>query len=250
MERLYTGTLVTVEERTLPPANDEPEPPAGEVRRHCRSCRAELGSRFYRLGGMQVCAGCGEALGQRTQGQGKLRRGVLVGLVTAGLCAFGWGAATAASGRPLTALALVVGIAVGLAVQQGSGVHGGWRHQLAAVLLVYGTFVGRYVPPVFGGIADAIKTEREVAVAATATATATATTTTTATTDNSGDRTSRLATAKAYFVFTVVAWGLVLASPFLPGTASGWGLLALGAGMAVAFRLNRRVRIEGPFDSP
>jgi hypothetical protein len=61
------------------------------------------------------------------------------------------------------------------------------------------------------------------------------------------DQPSTFATLKAYFVFTVIAWGLVLASPFLPGTTSPLALLSLAAGMALAVRLNRRPRLRGPF---
>jgi hypothetical protein len=60
---------------------------------------------------------------------------------------------------------------------------------------------------------------------------------------------SASATLKAYFVFTVVAWGLVLAAPFMPGTSGFLGTFFLAAGMALAWRLNRRVRVLGPFPS-
>ena len=58
---------------------------------------------------------------------------------------------------------------------------------------------------------------------------------------------SARATLKAYFVFTVVAWGLVLAAPLMPGTSGFLGTFCLAAGMALAWRLNRRVRVLGPF---
>jgi len=57
------------------------------------------------------------------------------------------------------------------------------------------------------------------------------------------------ATLKAYFVFSLVAWGLVLAAPFMPGTSGFLGILFLAAGMALAWRLNRRVHVLGPFPS-
>ena len=119
-----------------------------------------------------------------------------------------------------------------------------------AALLVYGAFVARYVPPVFGGIADAIKQEHAAKVIAetspveAAAATATATTTTL---PAPPAQTSVLATLKAYFVFTAIAWGLVLASPFMPGSTGVLSLLALAAGMALAGRLNRRVSLRGPY---
>jgi membrane-bound ClpP family serine protease len=59
--------------------------------------------------------------------------------------------------------------------------------------------------------------------------------------------TSAAATLKAYLVFTLVAWGLVLAAPFMPGTSGLLGTILLVAGMALAWRLNRRARVLGPF---
>ena len=63
------------------------------------------------------------------------------------------------------------------------------------------------------------------------------------------ERTSVSATIEAYFVFALVAWGLVIAAPFLPNTSGLLGTLCLAAGMALAWRLNRRERILGPFPS-
>jgi hypothetical protein len=63
------------------------------------------------------------------------------------------------------------------------------------------------------------------------------------------ERNSVSATIKTYFVFTLVAWGLVLAAPFLPNTSGLLGTLCLAAGMALAWRLNRRDGVLGPFSS-
>jgi hypothetical protein len=60
-------------------------------------------------------------------------------------------------------------------------------------------------------------------------------------------RNSASATLKAYFVFTLVAWGLVLSAPWMPGTSGFLGILFLAAGMALAWWLNRRVHVLGPF---
>jgi hypothetical protein len=247
-----------LDEQARSQPSDDPEPPAGEIAQRCTSCRTEIASEFYLLRGRRVCRGCGEAIAQHPRGRATLPQGLGFGLVTAALCAFTWSTATVASGRPLLGLALVVGALIGTSVRKGSGGRGGWRSQVAAALLVYGAFVARYVPPVFGGIAEAIRKEHAVSTTTTPTPTATATATATATTTTTdpgearggGEKTSALATVKAYFVFAVVAWGLVLASPFLPATSSPWGLLALGAGMALAFHLSRRDRIEGPFANP
>ena len=61
---------------------------------------------------------------------------------------------------------------------------------------------------------------------------------------------STSATLKAYFVFTVVSWGLVLAAPFMPGTSGFLSTFCLAVGMALDWRLNRCVRVLGPFPPP
>jgi hypothetical protein len=246
------------------PAGDEPEAAAGELARRCGLCRAEIGGEFFLLHGSFVCPSCAQARERRQAGRGKLRRALLGGAAAAVATALVWHILTKATGRPFAGFALVAGIAVGLGVQRGAGRRGGWRYQLAAVLLVYGAFVLRFVPPVFGGIAEAIRREHATQVEGTEastltrtltmTLTTTGTTTTTATTTTRATgllepprRTSVMATLEAYFVFTAIAWGLVLASPFMPGTSGLLPLLALAAGMALAFHMNRRVRLRGPY---
>jgi hypothetical protein len=209
----------------------------------------EIAGEFFMLGSSLVCPSCAQAIGQHRTGRGKLRRALLAGAAAAIVTALVWYGLTRATGRPLALFAVVAGIAVGLTVHLGSGGRGGWRYQTAAVLLVYGVFVVRYIPPIFGGIADAIK--RDHAAEVREARPATTTTTATATEVPAGaSQTSVLATLKAYFVFAVIAWGLVLASPFMPGTTGVLPLLSLAVGMTVAHRLNRRVRLRGPFASP
>jgi hypothetical protein len=239
-----------VDKREEHPAGEEPEATAGELARRCGLCQTEIAGEFFTLGGSFVCPGCARGIALRQTGRGELRRALLAGAAAALLCALVWYLLTRATNRPLAELAAVAGIAVGLAVHRGSGRHGGWRYQVAAVLLVYGAFVVRYVPPVFGGIADAIKKEHAAQVGAMPPATATTTTTATTTgLPEAPPQTSVVATLKAYFVFTAIAWGLVLASPFMPGTTGLLPLLSLAIGMALAFHLNRRLRPRGPYTS-
>ncbi len=248
-----------IHQDSRPAGGDEPEAAAGELERRCSICHAAIPAEFFVLRGLLVCPTCAEGIQQRQAGRGKVRRALLFGAVTAAVSALVWYLLTAATSRQLAACAVLAGIAVGLAVHQGSGGRGGLRYQVTAALLVYAAFVLRYVPPVFGGIADAIKQEHATRVQAEnqpragaevpAPPAPTATTPATAAPGPgaAASRPSTLATLKAYFVFTAVAWGLVLASPFMPGTTGALTLLSLAAGMGLAFRLNRRVPIRGPF---
>ena len=242
---------------------DGPEAAVGELARRCSLCRGNISAKFYVMRGLLVCPGCAEGIERRQTGRGSIRRAALLGAAAAAVSAIVWFLATAATSWQLSGFAVVAGVAVGMAVHQGSGGRGGFRYQLIAALLVYTAFIVRFVPPVFGGIADAIKKDHATAVLAEAkeqradpakTTTATAATTTataipTPETPSLGERTSTIATLKAYFVFTAVAWSLVLASPFMPGTAGVLSLLSLAGGMALAWRLNRRASLEGPFSA-
>jgi hypothetical protein len=207
-----------------------------------------------------VCRECAHKIEQTQVGPKRLRGALLFGAAAAVVAALLWFLATAATGRPLSGIAILAGIVIGLAVHQGSRGRGGLRYQLAAALLVYAAFVVRYVPPVFGGIAGAIKKDHAAAQlaegkakpgtppAATAPSASTAPgAAIAAVVPAPGTQTSAIATLKAYFVFTTIAWGLVLASPFMPSTSGVLAVLSLAVGMALAFRLNRRPRLRGPF---
>jgi hypothetical protein len=226
-------------------------------------CRAPILARFFTLRGLPLCPDCADKIVKRHEGSGRRRRAAILGLVAAAVFAVLWFLATRATGRPLSPLALAAGLVVGLAVHQGSGGRGGLRYQVIAALLVYATFVVRYVPPVFGGIATSIKDQHGARIAAEAKGDASVTTTsnrppgqtqagpatkgTTPAATPVTQTTSAAATLKAYLVFTLVAWGLVLAAPFMPGTSGLLGTILLVAGMALAWRLNRRARVLGPF---
>ena len=242
------------------PPGDEPETTAGELARRCGRCRAVIPAEFFVLGAVVVCPTCARGIEQRLAGRGRFRRALLWGGVAATILASLWYLAAVASSRPLAGVAVLAGVSVGLAVHWGADRRGGLRYQIAAALLVYVAFVARYVPPVFGGVADAIKrqqateTERvpqgSAGAAAADPSTAHSPSPTVPTAESPGSRTSGWTTFKAYFVFTAVAWGLVLASPFLPGSLGVLSLLCLALGMAAAAVLNRRIPLRGPFPGP
>jgi hypothetical protein len=244
--------LLPVNNGDEPQNAEDPEATIGELASRCSLCHAALAGEYFTLRGLCLCPGCAEKIRERQRGRGNLRRALLFGFMVAAVLACLWFLAASASGRPLSPIALLAGVVVGLAVHQGSGGCGGLRYQVIAMLLVYVAFVVRFVPPVWGGMADAIKQEHAAAPAAAppspapATAPAPPSAAPQAAVPAPGQP-STFATLKAYFVFTVIAWGLVLASPFLPSTTSPLALLSLAAGMALAFRLNRRPRLRGPF---
>jgi hypothetical protein len=244
--------------------DEEPEATAGEIGSRCSLCRTAITAEFFSLRGLVLCPSCADGVRRRQSGGGNLRRALRFGFLAAAPTAIVWFLASAASGRPLSLVAVVAGVVIGLAVHQGSGGRGGLRYQIIAILLVYAAFVARFVPPVFGGIADAIKREHAAAQApapkpappapaatphGTVPPAVPAAAPSPSAPSPSAAEPSTFATLKAYFIFAAIAWGLVLASPFLPSTTSWLSLLSLAAGIALAFRLNRRPRLLGPFRS-
>ena len=246
-----------------PTGPDEPESATGELARRCALCRVPIAAQFFTTRNLILCPDCASKIVKRHEGSGRRRRAVLLGLAATALFAVLWFLATRSTGRPLSPLALAAGIVIGQAVHQGSSGRGGLRFQIIAVLLVYAAFVVRYIPPVFSGVADAIKEQHGAKMVAEQTSDAPSTAMPTpdlqpeqlseatkkhiSTATPMSAQSSASATLKAYFVFTVVAWGLVLAAPFMPGTSGFLGTFFLAAGMALAWRLNRRVRVLGPF---
>ncbi len=249
------------------PSSDEAEIATGELARRCSLCRVPIAGQFFTLRGLLLCPECAGNIESKHAGPGPRRRAAILGLAAAVVFAVLWFVANRSTGRPLSPLAVLAGLVIGMAVHQGSGGRGGLRYQVVAALLVYGAFVVRYVPPIFGGIADSIKEQHGAKLVTPKTgdapgdAPAPATPTLIGQQAQSGEATkkhistatpmsqqsSAIATLQAYFVFTLVAWGLVLAAPFMPQTSELIGILFLAAGILLASWLNRRVRVLGPF---
>ena len=230
--------------------SDEAEVATGELARRCALCHVPIAAQFFTMRCLIVCPDCASKVVKRQEAPGRRRRAAILGLATAAVFALLWFLATRSTGRPLSPLALAAGLAIGLAVHQGSGGRGGRRYQLIAVLLVYTAFIGRYVPPVFGGIADAIKEQHSKKWMGENNRDTPVTTTPEparplahsgkaiekhiSKLTSMSEQNSVSATIKAYFLFTLVAWGLVLAAPFMLGTSGFLGTLCLAAGLALA----------------
>lgn len=245
------------------PCTDEAESTTGELARRCSLCLVPIVAQFFTLRGLLVCPDCASNMEKKHAGPGRRRRAAILGSIAATVFAVLWFLTTRSTGRPLSMLAVLAGLVIGLAVQKGSGGRGGLRCQVLAALLVYGAFVVRYVPPIFGGIADSIKDQHGSKLAAQGahdapgaampaatgqpTQSGESTEKHVSTATPMSERSSVGATIEAYFVFTLVAWCLVLAAPFMPSTSGLLATIFLLAGMALAWRLNRRVRIKGPF---
>ena len=115
----------------------------------CAVCATPLYSSYFEVNGQTVCEGCCYKLREATplgSRPGRVLRATAAG-IGAGLAGtvLYW-AILAATGYEFGLIAIVVGFAVGKAVNWGSRGRGGWAYQTLAMGLTYLAIVGAYVP--------------------------------------------------------------------------------------------------------
>ena len=207
----------------------------------CGACAKTLTTEYYEANGVTVCADCCE----------KLRAVGTTGTsVTRGIRALGAGAAAALAGSVLYyailamsgyefgLIAIVVGMAVGKAVNWGAHGRGGWRYQTMAIALTYLAIVTSYVPLIISEIG-----KQPAAAEASAKPGQTATP---APQTPAADKAP--ATAAGAIAAIAILIGLVLALPFLGGLQNIMGVIIIGIGLYEAWKFNRKgqVTITGP----
>lgn len=128
----------------------------------CSSCSGPLGAQYFLANNHVVCEGCADQLNTLRSGGSPFARfglatvlGVIAGVLGAGLY-FGVAAVT---GYEFGLVAIVVGFAVGAAVNWGSGGRGGKPYQFLAVFITYAAIVGTYVPAILDGFNEGVAQE-------------------------------------------------------------------------------------------
>jgi hypothetical protein len=199
----------------------------------CGACTKTLTTEYYEANGATVCADCCQTL--RTVGTAGTS-------LTRGMRALGAGAAAALAGSILYyailaisgyefgLIAIVVGMAVGKAVNWGAHGRGGWRYQTMAIALTYLAIVSSYVPIIVGEIA-----KQPVAAEASAKPGETATSTPTPTPQSQPVDEAPPTAAGAVAAIAVLI-GLVLALPFLGGVQNIMGVIIIGIGLYEAWK--------------
>jgi hypothetical protein len=110
----------------------------------CAVCKQPITTSYFEINGKITCARCrGRILSVWNRGSSAKRGAKALGL---GVLAAALGAAVyfgiaALSGYEFGLIAVLVGLAVGMAVRKGSGGRGGWRYQLLAMFLTYSSVV-------------------------------------------------------------------------------------------------------------
>jgi len=208
---------------------------SAEAARRCSRCRATIGELYFTAGKGITCEACARELGGAGNGSDFLR-------------AFGYGAGAAILGTliwllvmkilnaELGIIAIMVGLLVGLAVRKGAAGRGGPRYQALAMVLTYISITSSYVPFVLKGIAEKGDTAAEE--------------------KKNGDagRTEPLPSAKSesasagtLAVAVVLVFAIAFAAPFLVGASNIMGLFIIGIALYEAWKINRRVPLQGPF---
>lgn len=204
----------------------------------CGACATPLTTEYYEANGVTVCRACCESLrAVGTTGTSLTRalRAIGAGLAAALAGSFLYYAILAISGYEFGLIAIIVGMAVGKAVNWGSYGRGGWRYQTMAIAFTYVAIVSSYVPLIFAEVG-----KQPVAAEASAQA---------------GEKPASQQpeseppmTAAGALAALVIFTGLVLALPFLAGVENVIGLIIIGIGLYEAWKFNRKpqLTITGP----
>ena len=208
----------------------------------CGACAKPLTTEYYEANGATVCAECCEqfrAVGTAGSSMTRAVRALGAGLAAAIAGSILYYAILAITGYEFGLIAIVVGMAVGKAVNWGAYGRGGWRYQTMAIVLTYVAIVSSYVPLIF---AEAGKATAATENAGTAEAGAKPEQETAATSPQ--EPLSGSAAVAALVVLT----GLVLALPFLAGAQNIIGIIIIGIGLYEAWKFNRKpqISITGP----
>lgn len=206
----------------------------------CGACAVPLTTEYFEVNGSTVCRSCCEqlrAIGTAGTSTTRAVRAFGAGLGAAAAGSILYYAILALTGYEFGLIAIVVGMAVGKAVNWGAYGRGGWRYQTMAIALTYIAIVSSYVPLIF---AEAGKEVTATVTAAPADAGAKPTETQSAADEQP--------TASGALIALVMLTGLVLAIPFLGGAQNIIGLIIIGIGLYEAWKFNRKpqISITGP----
>jgi hypothetical protein len=201
----------------------------------CAACTTPLTTEYYEANGVTVCGGCSEgmrAVGTAGSSMTRALRAMGAGLAAAVAGSVLYYAILAISGYEFGLIAIIVGMAVGKAVNWGAYGRGGWRYQTMAIVLTYVAIVSSYVPLIVAEVG-----KQPVAAQASA---------------QTGGKPEPAAeapvTATAALAALAIFTGLVLALPFLAGLGNVFGLIIIGIGLYEAWKFNRKpqLTITGP----
>lgn len=208
---------------------DQVEMPGPAAPPACARCNLPL-DEYFALGGQMFCRACTGGL----RNAGSFWRALLLGAGAAALGSLVWfGVYKASHGSSFGLIGIVVGLFVGIAVRKGARGLGGWKYQTLAMVLTYLAITTSYVPVILEQ-ADAVDQNDDDQVADAQPA------------GGAPAASDTRAKAPAGFGLIVIVFALATTVPFNGGVGlMGW--IIIGIALYEAWKINRRVPLQGPF---
>lgn len=200
---------------------------------------------YFEAAGKLLCSACAAA--RTAGGKSAFLRALGFGAGAAFLGTIIWFAILKLTGSELGIIAIGVGLLVGAAVRKGAHGAGGWKYQTLAMVLTYVSVTASYVPLVIKGALERDKSANHGDGArdsddddAPAKAAA-------APTDKAAATPAAPPSLGSVALFFAIVFGIALAAPFLGGASNIVGIFIIGIALYEAWKLNRRVPVNGPF---
>jgi hypothetical protein len=210
----------------------------------CALCHQAIADGYFEASGHVLCRGCGESFNRG----GRVLPALLYGAGAAMVGTIVWFAVYKLFDMELGIVAIGVGLLVGIAVRKGSGGRGGRKFQALAMVLTYLSITASYVPLVLKGMFEGVKQSEARRQSEAAGGSAGAGKEPGALGAGRGARDGKPGSSvMAWLVFAAVVFGLAFASPFLAGAQNIIGIIIIGIALYEAWKLNRGVRVSGPF---
>jgi hypothetical protein len=218
----------------------------------CGVCHGPLVEVYYLAGAAKVCESCRAAVqAELDKGSkaGRFFRATVFGTIAAVLGAFMYYAWVKLTNIHFALVAIIIGLAVGVAVKKGSDGRGGWVYQSMAMLLTYLSIVGMFVPEITEGLRGVLRKSQAAEEAKKDASPSGASTTDSTPAPAKAGLGGCVMGVMALVALTGVVLALAMAAPILNATQSPIFLLIIGFAVYEAWKINRRVRInfQGPF---
>jgi hypothetical protein len=236
---------------------DRVEGPGGQTPGACAECGQPIRDVYYEVNGRVLCDRCrrqAQAKWAAGSSAGRFGRAVVFGLAAAAAGSALYYGVLALTGYEFGLIAIVVGLAVGAAVNKGSNGRGGWKYQTLAMFLTYTSIVSSYVPVIIKEVRTQRLSDSLYVDSAGASDSATAlialdTAPGPAAASDSGAGAEGLPVPSNPVLLTLMGIGIIYALPFLAGFQNIIGLVIIAIGLYEAWKLNKRAEltVAGPF---
>ncbi|HMJ11726.1 MAG TPA: hypothetical protein VK524_09960 [Polyangiaceae bacterium] len=213
----------------------------------CAGCKRSVNGEYYEAGGKFICPACRDAMESAEGGAQRFMVASGLGIGAALIGGVLWFGVRRITGYEIGLIAIAVGFLVGLAVRMGAKGRGGPRYQALAVFLTYTGIALNYAPDIFETLREGAPEEATLASASAPRAAADEASPGASDAQAPARQVESSGTVIGLAVLAALAIALSYAAPFLSGFENIIGLLIIGFALYEAWKLNRRVPIQGPY---